>query len=478
MKNRSKATNNFLIASMISLPGCVIIPQSVEKPAPLVVQIDQKNQTSVEAKIEQPEVKSTNFEVQIVDEGPGKTPAFSSLKVLSVDDIVREVLLRNPTLAAMTAASEAAWSKYPQAISLEDPSLGGWFAPGTIGSNQVNFALRVEFAQKLPGRGKLKLRGEKAQAEANATEKEIEEVRLQLTEDAKNAFFDFYLVDRAMEVNENSLKLLSEFRKTAETRYRNGQVPQQDVLQADVEISLQKERSISLGRMRKVAQARINTLMHLEPDLSLPPTVREIPVELEKKNSEQLREDALANRPDLRSLEDKIRGDEAAVQLARREFSPDYEALAAYDNFWQGMDKQMQYQLGLRMNLPTQRARRYAALAEAQSKLAQRKAERKKLQDEINFQVQEAFEQLNESLQIMDLFKKTTVPSTQANVREAQASYISGKIPFLTLVAAQKEMYLAQERLYQVQAESLRRKATLDRVTANISVSQPEKPIR
>ena len=78
----------------------------------------------------------------------------------------------------------------------------------------------------------------------------------------------------------------------------------------------------------------------------------------------------------------------------------------------------------------------------------------------------------------MDLFKKTTVPSTQANVREAQASYISGKIPFLTLVAAQKEMYLAQERLYQVQAESLRRKATLDRVTANISVSQPEKPVR
>ncbi|MFN6049853.1 MAG: TolC family protein, partial [Planctomycetia bacterium] len=239
MKNRSVAIISFLIASI--LPGCVIIPQTIETPNPVVVEIDQKIQTSADAKIVQFEVKSTTIENQIFDESPGKAPAFATLKVLSVDDLVREVLLRNPTLAAMTAASEAAWSKYPQAISLDDPSLGGWFAPGTIGSNQVNFALRVEFAQKLPGRGKLKLRGDKAQAEANATEKEIEDVRLQLTEEAKNAYFEFYLVDRAMEVNENSLKLLSEFRQTAETRYRNGQVPQQDVLQADVEISLQKE---------------------------------------------------------------------------------------------------------------------------------------------------------------------------------------------------------------------------------------------
>ena len=74
----------------------------------------------------------------------------------------------------------------------------------------------MEFAQKLPGRGKLKLRGDKAQAEASATEKDIEDVRLQLTEDAKNAFFDFHLVDRAIEVNEGALRLLAEFKQNAE----------------------------------------------------------------------------------------------------------------------------------------------------------------------------------------------------------------------------------------------------------------------
>jgi cobalt-zinc-cadmium efflux system outer membrane protein len=477
MKNRSLVIKSLYLATILGLPGCVLFPKVDDNLAPVVVPVERNELSTVVKNTITKELTESKVDNQI-DEGPGKIPAFSSLKTLTADDLVREVLGRNPTLTAMTAASEAAWSKYPQAISLDDPNVGGWFAPGTIGSNQVNFALRVEFAQKLPGRGKLKLRGDKAQAQASATEKDIEDVKLQLTEDAKNAYFDFHLVDRAIEVNEDSLKLMGEFKQNAETRYRNGQVPQQDVLQADVEIGLQKERSITLNRMRKVTQARINTLLHLEPDLSLPPSAQEIPLELEKRNSEQLREDARANRPDLRSLEDKIRADDAAVQLARREFSPDYEALAAYDSFWQGMDKQMQYQLGLRMNLPSQRSRRYAALAEAQSNLAQRKAEYKKLEDQINFQVQEAYEQLKESAQIMELFKKTTLPATQSNVREAQASYISGKIPFLTLVAAQKEMYLARDRFFQVQAEAFRRKATLDRVTANVATAELGKSVK
>ena len=477
MKIRTHAIKSLYLVTILGLPGCVLFPQVDNNLAPIVVPVERNELSTVVKNTTPKESTESKVENQI-DEGPGKVPAFSTLKNLTADDLVREVLDRNPTLTAMIAASEAAWSKYPQAISLDDPNVGGWFAPGTIGSNQVNFALRVEFAQKLPGRGKLKLRGDKAQAEASATEKDIEDVRLQLTEDAKSAFFDFHLVDRAIEVNEGALRLLAEFKQNAETRYRNGQVPQQDVLQADVEIGLQKERSITLNRMRKVAQARINTLLHLEPDLSLPPSLREIPLEIEKRNGEQLREEARANRPDLRSLEDKIRADDTAVQLARKEFSPDYEALAAYDSFWQGMDKQMQYQLGLRMNLPSQRSKRYAALAEAQSKLAQRKAERKKLEDQINFQVQEAFEQLKESTQIMELFKKTTLPATEANVREAQTSYISGKIPFLTLVEAQKEMYLARDRFYQAQAEAFRRKATLDRVTANVPTAEVVKSIK
>ena len=89
-----------------------------------------------------------------------------------------------------------------------------------------------------------------------------------------------------------------------------------------MELGLQKEKSITLSRMQNVAKARINTLLHLEPDLALPPSVKEISLQPENRNGEELRQQARANRPDLLSLAEIVRADESAVQLAKREFSP------------------------------------------------------------------------------------------------------------------------------------------------------------
>ena len=73
------------------------------------------------------------------------------------------------------------------------------------------------------------------QAEASAAGNEVEDMRLQLVESAKSAFYDYFLVARALEINEENLNRLKEFKDNAETRYKNGLAPQQDVLQADVE---------------------------------------------------------------------------------------------------------------------------------------------------------------------------------------------------------------------------------------------------
>src|SRR5581483_12338138 len=89
----------------------------------------------------------------------------------------------------------------------------------------------------------------------------------------------------------------------------------------------------------------------------------------------ELRAMAVASRPELQALQDRLAADQAAVALAQKEFCPEFEAMAAYDGFWQGQDRPLQGQIGLKINLPVQKARRYAALQEAQLKLAARKAE-------------------------------------------------------------------------------------------------------
>src|SRR5262245_34719469 len=75
-------------------------------------------------------------------------PEVAPAPELSVEALVEQVLARNPSLAQMTAAWEAATARYPQAIALDDPMFTAWAGPASIGSRDVDFAYRLELSQK------------------------------------------------------------------------------------------------------------------------------------------------------------------------------------------------------------------------------------------------------------------------------------------------------------------------------------------
>jgi outer membrane protein TolC len=392
---------------------------------------------------------------------PTEVP-FAGLTELSADAVVAQVLARNPTLAQMTAAYEAAAARYPQVTSLDDPMFGVSAAPGAWGSNTVDGGYRLEASQKFPYPGKRSLRGANASAEARAAGNEVEDTRLQLAESAAAAFFDYFAVERALDVNRESLRLLEEFRQEAESRYKTGKAPQSDVLQAGVEIGRQRERRVTLERVREVAVARINTLIHLPPESPLPPPPKAARPPAAVPESAALREAALARRPDLRALADRIAAEQAAVELARKEFGPDVEVMGAYDTFWQ--EDPLRAQVGLRVNLPVRTTRRHAAVAEAQARVNQRQAELARLIDRVNFEVQEAAAQVRESERVIRLYESEILPASDLNVKAARAAYTQGQIPFLTLVEAQRGAVELRDRYYDAVAAYGRRRAALERV--------------
>jgi cobalt-zinc-cadmium efflux system outer membrane protein len=393
---------------------------------------------------------------------------------LTLDRLVEGVLAQNPSLAQMVAAWQAASARYPQVTSLEDPMFATTVAPASIGSNNVEFGYRVELSQKIPFPGKLRLRGENALAEASAAGRDVEEMRLQLVESAKTAFYDYFLVGRAFAVNEEALALLKEFHENAKNRYEKGLVPQQDVLQAEVEIGRQRQRQMTLERMRQVARARINTLLHLPPDSSLQPPPAQLSLPEPLPDVHVLRGNAVARRPELLALADRIRAEQAALGLAEKDFGPDVEVTAAYDTIMgNGPMRDLAPQLGIRMNLPIRRARRCGAVSEAQARLAQRRAELDRRIDEVSFQVQEAYEQVRESEKIVDLYKDTILRAAQANVEAARSAYVTAKIPFLSLIEAQRSLVELRDRYFEAVADYFRRRASLERV-----VGGPLEPAR
>jgi outer membrane protein TolC len=120
--------------------------------------------------------------------------------------------------------------------------------------------------------------------------------------------------------------------------------------------------------------------------------------------------------------------------------------------------------LGVRLNVPVRLARRRAAVDEAKGRLAQRQAELARQTDQVNFEVQQTYSQVQESERTVRLYEKTILPAARQNIEAAQSAYATGKIPFLSLIEAQRSAVGLRDRYYEAIADYYRRRATLERV--------------
>jgi outer membrane protein TolC len=380
---------------------------------------------------------------------------------LTAEALVAEVLARNPSLAQMAAAAEAAAARYPQAISLEDPMLGATGSPRLFGAKELDGGYRVELSQKLPWPGKLRLKGENAAAEARAAGQDVDDMRLQLAQLAREAFADYYLAGRGLAVNKEALDLLAGIQSNQETLFKTGKIPEQDLLQTKVEIGRKRERLLSLERMLQTARARINTLLHLPPDAPLPAAPEQVPPPGPLPEEAALRAAALAQRPDLQALAERVAAEQASLALAYKEYRPDFEVMAAYDDFWS--ERPLRPQLAVRVNLPLRLAKRDAAVREAEAKVGQRIAELNRLTDDVNFAVAQAYAEVDESDKTVNLYKETLLPAAELTVKTSQTEYTTGKTAFINLLDAERSLIDLRERSYEATADAFRRRAALER---------------
>ena len=253
---------------------------------------------------------------------------------------------------------------------------------------------------------------------------------------------------------------MRDFRSIALARYESNQVTQQDVLQADLELADLEARSAELARQQTIAVARINTLLHRPAECPLPPPANlNLPGELPPLD--QLRDLALSRRPDLAAQTARIRADQAALDLAAKDYYPDVEIVGEYDAF---MPEEMRPQLGMNLNVPLWQQKRSAAWREAMAKLEQDRAQYAALADQARFEVQSAYAELLETRQVLNLYNEKIIPTADQYLQSARANYSANKTDFLRLSDAQRQLYNQWDKFYQSQTDYHRRLAELQRV--------------
>ena len=386
---------------------------------------------------------------------------FDGQTELNLTALRQAVLDRNPTLAAMQSAWQAAIERYPQVTALDDPTFSYGLAPATIGASTLDFGQRFELSQRFPWPGTLRLRGEVVHSEAQAVGEDLNATRLKLIEATDHAFYDYYFVHRAIDINRINHALLLEFQRTTETRYAAGLVPKQDTLQAEVEQQHLAHRGIVLEHLRAITVARMNTLLHSPPESLLPPPPKELPSVVGMPPIATLQAAAVQHQPALRALALQVEARSTDVKLAQLDYFPNLTVSGGYNSFRQKED--LRPMLSVDLNFPLQLGRRHAALREAQAKEQQTKARLEEHRAQVHFVVNEAAHTVQENMHVAQLYADSIVPLAEENLAAARSNYETGITDFLTLITAEKALMLATLRYHEALTNYHKGRAQLER---------------
>lgn len=394
-----------------------------------------------------------------------ETTVFDVNSPLSSTQLVKAVLSKNPTLPAMQATWEAANTRIDQEAALDDPLLSYRMAPQTIGESDVDFGQKIELSQKIPWPGKLHLRGQAAEYGASAAYENVNSMRLQLSARAKMLFAEWYFIHEAIRINHSNQKLLKEFRIIALSRYSTGLGSSQDALSADVEFNLLKHQELRLQREKRGLLTNINTLLNRTPDEAIP-LPHELPEPPILPSAKSLRVQAIESRPELKAQAARIQEFKTLTDLAKREFYPDFNLSAGYNSLWDRDEKR--FTIGVGVNLPLDQSKRRAAEAEARAKLKQAEWDEIDQLAKIAEEVQVAYDKVEESRQVIALYRNQLVPLAEENMEAAKLDYRTGSGDFLTLISSEKNLMQTQLQVERALTDAHRRLAELERAVGSI----------
>ncbi len=393
---------------------------------------------------------------------------------LTPELLVAWVWERNPSVAELRAAAEAAFHRIEPARSLDDPSLGYAFAPLTFGRAGQGLNQKIELGQNIPWPGTLAAREAVAEHQAAMANRDVDVLRLQLAATTKSAYAEWYFIERAVEIHHATHALLRELKTVAETHYAAGRVQQQDVLQSEVELANLDRHLLKLERLEISIRAQINALLNQASNAPLP-ALSNIAVMDSVPPLVELERYTLSSHPALQRLDSQVAANAAQVALAKKAFYPDFRFSAGYNSLWDEADKRPV--VGLSINIPLDRSKRRANVNSANAEARRVAYHRENLRAQLLGEVAQARAALVEAIEAVGLYETSLLPLANQYLESTRTDYQSGAGSFLSVITAEQRKLATEEGLERTRADVLRRVAELERLTGRrLNDGQTELP--
>ena len=364
--------------------------------------------------------------------------------------LLAEAAQNNPDLQAARRETSAARSRISPAGALDDPMLEAGVLNYPVESRSFkteDMTMKmIGVTQRLPYPGKRALRREVAEREAQAAERGVEELGNRVRRDVKVAYYELGFVDESLRLAERNRRTLEQYLSIAEARYGVGQGSQADVLKAQTQVSKMLEELIKLGRERPTLEAELNRAAgrSAAPAAINPPPAQARDVALD---FEELRAAARARRPQLLAQERMKERSLKAVELARKEYYPDFDVRISYGQRDNAADMRREDMLSftVAINLPVWReSKRDPRVAEAEAMRDQASALYQARLNELEAMLRQQVSAAQQALKSVRLYETGLLPQARLTADASLAAYRVGRVDFFTLLDSRMTVFNAE----------------------------------
>jgi len=268
-------------------------------------------------------------------------------------------------------------------------------------------------------------------SEAELQSKELETITM-----VKEAYYEYLLLTTSIRTLEEIKGLLSSMIRIAETKYAVGEVSQQDVIKAQVELTMLLNEVLELEAEKDVVHAEIKALLNRpQDDNTLTISSEKLPEEKVKLDLGSLTNKALEVNPELKLMKYEVENKESEVELTRKNYYPDFMlgiAPIQRDGRFDAWDAMFQ------INIPLWRAKYENQVGERVNMADAMRSRVKAEENMINAKVKEGVVKVETADRITMLYVTSLIPQAELSFESALKNYQSGRVDFLTLLDTER----------------------------------------
>lgn len=359
-------------------------------------------------------------------------------------ELIEEGLTQNKEIQSLQALVESLQEEVSFAGSLEDPRLG--FGVLNLPTDSWSFdqeamTQKVIFiAQKFPWFGKLSLKSQRQVLIARRQQGVLEAKKLELARKIAIAYYELGFVATNLEINQRLTNKVNQLLRVAETRYASGEGLQQDVLQAQVELSKLLDEKIDLKKRRRTLKDQINELLNRESFMSVMPPKNLVYPDT-RLDFEELKNRSLSGNPWLRVRLAEVDQASVEINLAKKQYWPNMDFKVAYgqrDEDFTGRDLPDLFSATMTVNVPLwAKSRQSKKLAASQKSHEAAIKSYRNLVESLPYQVDALATEIRDTQENYKLYLNALLAQSEQWASSSLAAYEVGKVEFNTTINAQ-----------------------------------------